>query len=542
MATADPNDFSGLTDEELRPWAQAPHLDKEIAEVQTKLLGTMQEMNPTGGYAGASELDRMPDELAEFEKMVAEDPEWIGEDEEEEEELGDVEGEDTYEEYEDLELLSQDDGLLATAIDELNFVSLATDESEPPMMSTLVTQALIPQSLANRQARPTGKSSLKSMKSIKFKPNFGGPPLHKVRQAGVSTLKVPQDRNHYATPRPSSSSYTRRDNLKAGRSIMSQFADTPARPSTGSGNSRAKAEEMAKLEAEMAALKAKMDAMKAEAAASEGDAGGEDRSKPSLFASEESGADGKALDDVLLPSPIKQQRPATASTNEVQGETVAPSVLDRLVAEASLSTSASAPNLSLNTTTMEKKPPRKLAKMSKSPRSPKDRFEKRPASGALDKLGISTKKGTVDSKASAMFGKKRLKSIRTLRDQMMSTAGTMTAFSRTDNKEMSKLFDASESIRMTREQCANTMRKQKHDQTWELLETPGFYNQVGPENVFMSDAHKGYQADERYVRAIDPRTFDHSNGIPPSPLRVWAEDAVKSGRLPLFSSGGAIRV
>jgi len=539
MATADPNDFSMLTEEELRPWAVAPEVDALIEKEQRKLLTTMQSMNPTGGYEGASEIDTAPDVLIEFEKMVREDPEWIGETEEDEDEyelLEAAEGGDYVEDEPETstDLLETDDGLLTAAIDELNYLSLATDETEDPMMSTLIAQSLIPQSLATRKARPYGKSTLKNLKSIKFSPNFGGPALHKVKAAGVSTLKVPQNRSHYERP-STSSSYSRKDNLRQARRIMSNFEE--ARPSTSGGSkpadSSSRAAALAEMEKEMAALREKMEALKKEEEAGEGNAQADNL--PSLFAPEEKDADGADLGDVLAPSPIKKVRQVAAA--DLAADTASPNILDNL-----LSKSASAPELRPTSN------PRKLSKIGgKSPRSPKDRFEKKTAtSGALGKMGISNEKGTSakvsSSKATDMFGKKRLKSIRTLRDQMMSTAGTMTAFSRNDDPEQAKLFDAAESIRMTREQCVNTMKTQKFDSTWDLLVTPGYLKQVGPENVFKSDSHMNYISDARYEKAIDPRTFDHSNGIPPSPLRVWAEDAVKSGRTPLFSSGGAIRV
>jgi hypothetical protein len=532
MATSDPNDFSMLTDEELRPWAAAPEVDAQIEAQHLKLLTTMQNMNPTGGYEGASELDHMPDHLKEFEQMIRDDPEWIGEHSDGKEyDDGGYPGEmDEFEDPETTDLLSQDDGLLTRAIDDLNFLSLATDEIEDPMMSHVVAQTLIPQSLSNRRTRPEGKLMLKNLKSVKFVPNFGGPALHRVKAAGCSTLKVPQNRSHYSRP-SSSSSYTRTDNMKQAKSIMSTFAD---RPTTSVGVDPARTEAMIALENEMATLKAKMDALKQEAEGETPAATVEETkssSMPSLFAPDESKEDkDAALGDVLAPSPIKKVRVQAA----MQADTATPNVLDSL-----LSKSASAPEL----------PPRKLSKIGgRSPRSPKDRFEKRPASGALGKLGIGSTTGTASKmsksqkKALNMFGTKRLKSIRTLRDQMMSTAGSMTAFSRNDNPGDAKLFDAQSSIRMTREQCKNTMLSGKADNTWELLVTPGFLDQVGPAEVFKSDSQHMYVADERYKKAIDPSTFDHTNGIPPSPLRIWAEDAVKSGRLPLFSSGGAMRV
>jgi hypothetical protein len=554
MATADPNDFTAVPDEEMRPWVKDPKMDAKVNEAKNDLMTTLQAMNPTGGYEGASELDRPPQALLDFERMIAEEGDWIG-DENEMDEI-DTEGNDEFYEDENLEEQEPDmdllsDPLLTGVIDEINTLSLATDDSEDPILRTVVTQNLIPQSLANRKAKPQGKSTLKNMSSIKFSPNFGGPPLHKIKALGLSTLKVPQNRNHYTkgsknTARPSTASnYSRADNIKQAKSIMSGF--TNQRPSTSSSS-----REVAKATQDiMAAAKAMdvdplqmLEEIKKTLLPSEGK---EEKTKKALIPSEDTD-DNKdeeketELSDAVILSPIKKKK-----TPKVIAETVNASILDSMAADkdsnniSSLSMSASAPLLPAV------KPgnsgvPMSARSKKKSPRSVGGRFDnERPASTALGKMGIGSNVGTA-SKAELMFGRKRLKSIRTLRDQMMSTAGTMTAFSRNDDPEQSKLFNAAESIRMTREQCKVTMKNQKHDNTWEILVTPGYLEQVGADNVFKSDMHMNYQCDERYDRAIDPRTFDHTNGIPTSPLRVWAEDAVRSGRLPLFSSGGAIRV
>mgnify|MGYP004274094391 CR=1 FL=1 len=66
MATADPNDFTAVPDEVLRPWAQAPELDEQVNQSRIKLGGILQSINPQGGYEGASEIDHVPDVLREF--------------------------------------------------------------------------------------------------------------------------------------------------------------------------------------------------------------------------------------------------------------------------------------------------------------------------------------------------------------------------------------------------------------------------------------------------------------------------------------------
>ena len=560
MATSDPNDFTAVPDEILRPWAQAPELDEQVNQSRIKLGGILQSINPQGGFEGASEIDHVPDVLKEFEELVANDHDWIGYDEDDIDEEGmtpadlaayNATAKELQEgggEYEDEETMFND-AMVTELMDDLNILAAANDDSFNPNFRSMVIQSGMTQSLANRPKRPFGKS--KSLKSAKFVSNFGCPPLHKIQEAGVSTLQVPQNRDYYSVPgslkrplRPSTSStYTRKENLLKAKSLMETFE----RPSTGSGaGGRTRNGEMAAAELEAQSLRiqelekelklAKVKAAEAAAALTTADGESpETRTPPSGLL----GTLGRAIDeenqssslgDAVALSPIKLKK-----GDPIIAETASAEILD------SLNKSASSPAI----LTIPKR------KGSKSKTST-DRFdEKRPNSSALGKLGISNTAGTStklkqkkgnNPKAELMFGRKRLKSIRTLRDQMMSIAGGMTAFARADDPEQSKLFDAKASIMLNKTMAKQTMDKNRHDSTWEILETPGYLEQVGPDAVFRSDSHTNYQADERYAKAIDPVDFDHTNGIPPSPLRIWAEDAVKSGRLPLFTSGGAFRV
>ena len=156
---------------------------------------------------------------------------------------------------------------------------------------------------------------------------------------------------------------------------------------------------------------------------------------------------------------------------------------------------------------------------------------------ALGKLGIGTSIGTL-AKKELLFGKKKLKEIRTLRDQMMTIAGGMTAFANMDDRSQAHLFDANAMMKLTAEMSQETMDRNMNDDTWELLKTPGYLEQVG-KKAFMSDTQRGFQADHRYAKALT--TVDKSKGIKRDELRVWSEDAIKSGKI-IFSSGGSMKI
>lgn len=99
--------------------------------------------------------------------------------------------------------------------------------------------------------------------------------------------------------------------------------------------------------------------------------------------------------------------------------------------------------------------------------------------------------------------------------------------------------EVAESIAVTKEMVAETLRKNRVDQTWTLISTPGFYEAVGPEEIFKSDIHKNYVRTDAFDKAT--RNADVSKGIKRDPLRVWSEDGVKN-KIKIFQSGGALKI
>jgi len=124
-------------------------------------------------------------------------------------------------------------------------------------------------------------------------------------------------------------------------------------------------------------------------------------------------------------------------------------------------------------------------------------------SQALNKLGISSTVGTVQlgSPGPGTLGKARIKAMRTLRDQLMSTSGSL-AMNVHPEASPDAQNDAAESVRITKVMVKETIEKNRVDQTWTLLATPGYYEAVGPEQIFKSDTQLGYLVDDKFDKAV----------------------------------------
>lgn len=124
-------------------------------------------------------------------------------------------------------------------------------------------------------------------------------------------------------------------------------------------------------------------------------------------------------------------------------------------------------------------------------------------SQALNKLGISSTMGTVQlgNSSPGTLGKARIKAMRTLRDQLMSTSGSL-AMNVHPEASPDAQSDAKESVRVTQEMVKETIEKNRVDQTWTLLSTPGYYEAVGPDQIFKSDTSLGFLVDDKFDKAV----------------------------------------
>jgi hypothetical protein len=191
-------------------------------------------------------------------------------------------------------------------------------------------------------------------------------------------------------------------------------------------------------------------------------------------------------------------------------------------------------------------------------------------SQALNKLSISASTGTINhTNSPGTLGKARIQAMRSLRDQLMSTSGSQ-AMNVHPEASPDAQSDAKESVRVTQQMVKDTIEKNRVDQTWTLLATPGYYEAVGPEKIFASDTTLGFLVNDKFDKAVSllvqfsRLSFSHSNsltlllpcflslhlqvrdadvtqGIKKDPLRVWSEDGVKN-KIKIFQSGGSMKM
>lgn len=92
---------------------------------------------------------------------------------------------------------------------------------------------------------------------------------------------------------------------------------------------------------------------------------------------------------------------------------------------------------------------------------------------------------------------------------------------------------------MTKRLGMQTMERNRQDQTWSILSTPGFLEAVGADKVFKSDTQIMHTTNEAFEKAV--RQVDTSQGIQKDAIRIWSESAVKQ-KIKLFVSGGAMKI
>jgi len=128
-------------------------------------------------------------------------------------------------------------------------------------------------------------------------------------------------------------------------------------------------------------------------------------------------------------------------------------------------------------------------------------------SQALNKLSISASTGTINhTNSPGTLGKARIQAMRTLRDQLMSTSGSQ-AMNVHPEASPDAQSDAKESVRVTQQMVKDTIEKNRVDQTWTLLATPGYYEAVGPDKIFASDTTLGFLVNDKFDKAVSVFVF-----------------------------------
>lgn len=160
-------------------------------------------------------------------------------------------------------------------------------------------------------------------------------------------------------------------------------------------------------------------------------------------------------------------------------------------------------------------------------------------SPALSKMGIGVSSGTIDNSINKeLFSYKRVKEIRTLRDQLMSTSGSL-GLNVHPEANPNNLKDAFDSRLLTMKMGLDTIEKNQHDSTWTLLAIPGYLEAIGTDKIYKSQQKTDIIYDESYQKAV--KLYDGKDGIKIDPVREWSESAVKNN-VKIFTSGGVMRM
>ena len=195
------------------------------------------------------------------------------------------------------------------------------------------------------------------------------------------------------------------------------------------------------------------------------------------------------------------------------------------------------------------------------------RFEmattRRAQTPSLQKVGISVSSGTVSGAApdnpvatasqqvpKLLMGRAKMKDIRTIRDQMQTMAGCMTAGARLDHdgtimrSKIDKVAERQQMVELTMKMCQETRERNVIDSTYDLLVTPGYLEQAGPENVYKSDTKRNFSLTDSYKKAFLRGPLDPKACIKKDELRVWSESALSTGIVifPKNELGGGFKI
>ena len=138
-----------------------------------------------------------------------------------------------------------------------------------------------------------------------------------------------------------------------------------------------------------------------------------------------------------------------------------------------------------------------------------DRFSKsrRPAT-PLDKVSISASTGALKNNdmKKLVFLKPPKQKVKELRDLMKTTSGVD---SRMFNKGLQTTipYDSRAERQKTLVAAARTKEVDNTDSTTETLITPGFFEALGPQKIFLSHLNNTHKADEKFRRQV--RRFEH---------------------------------
>lgn len=158
----------------------------------------------------------------------------------------------------------------------------------------------------------------------------------------------------------------------------------------------------------------------------------------------------------------------------------------------------------------------------------------RPVTPALSSIGISPTSGTATPVPT--YTRRRLRQMKSLRDQLLTSTGS---FNLPSHPDSSVQMDSSASYRRTRMESRDCALRNQLDSTWDVLQTAGYFEKVGPEKIYLSQTADFFKDDPK--RSDMVKTTDKSHFFQTDDIRKWTDEAVKLGKKP-FVSGGVIRI
>jgi hypothetical protein len=148
-----------------------------------------------------------------------------------------------------------------------------------------------------------------------------------------------------------------------------------------------------------------------------------------------------------------------------------------------------------------------------TPSSFPSRFENKTKSNPLAKIAIATDKGTAvastTSAASAtsaplVYQKHQMRKVRNLRDRMLSSTGSAGLFSTDGHSLPPEIFDPLRTHHTTLLSAKLTKEQNEEDHAAELLKLPGFLENIGPNNFYMTSTNATFSyPDNGFTGAVD---------------------------------------
>jgi len=106
------------------------------------------------------------------------------------------------------------------------------------------------------------------------------------------------------------------------------------------------------------------------------------------------------------------------------------------------------------------------------------------------------------------------------------------------NREKEIALDPIKSFQRLKAESRQTNERVNLDSTGELLQTTGFLEKIGADQIFMSDTSNFFQCPPSYQHEIKNRQKEHCQKT--EDFQKWSDEAYRIGKK-TFVSGGALR-